>query len=347
MSKNSKISASQLNSGRILVVRTDRIGDVVLTLPLVDVLKDHFPQAEIDFLVSPGTLELVSEYPNINKVHTIEKVTASGIRNLCKENSYDLAIVVYPRFAIALGTFLGGVRWRLGTAYRWYSFFFNLKRYEHRKESVKHELEYNLGLLEELGINNIKPMAPKLPVKAADVESVNSKLAAKGVSKGKGYAVIHMPSLGSAKVWSSRNFALLIDLLLKNPKFNKTIILTGTKRDEEMVRGIANGSADDSRVIPVLDFNLNELKALLKSADFFVSNSTGPIHIAAAVGTFVIGLYSPLKVESEIRWGPCTEKKKIFSPAEDSDDRNVMDDISPEEVYDFIMQYLSTKKTVK
>jgi heptosyltransferase III len=344
LTKTEKSTAAKLKVRRILVIRTDRIGDVILTLPLADALKKHFPGSEIDFLVDPKTFSLVSEYPNINKVHTIEKVTASGIKKLCKETNYDLAIVVYPLFAIAVGLYLAGVNYRLGTAYRWYSFLFNLKRYEHRKKSVKHELEYNIGLLEELGIENIAPTAPVLPVNESDLELVKSKLKEKGIWSDRGFIIIHVPSLGSAKVWKDENFTALIKLLLKDSKFRKFIMLSGTIGDEEQVKSIAGRFSDSGRVIPVLDLNLIELKAAIKLAELFIGNSTGPIHIAAAVGTFVIGFYSPIKVESSIRWGPNTVKKKLFSPSEDSNTPDIMDDITPADVYQFVMEYFSKLK---
>ena len=75
----------------------------------------------------------------------------------------------------------------------------------------------------------------------------------------------------------------------------------------------------------------------------FISNSTGPIHIAAAVGTYVVGLYSPVKVESAVRWGPLTDNKKIFQPESDKKDIDVMNEISPQQVFDFINSYMKNK----
>ena len=89
---------------------------------------------------------------------------------------------------------------------------------------------------------------------------------------------------------------------------------------------------------------MKELAALLSKAKLFLGNSTGPIHIAAAVGTFVVGLYSPVKVESPLRWGPLTDKKKIFVPDEDDNSRDVMNDIEPIEVYNFINNYMELNK---
>ena len=119
---------------------------------MVDALKAGYPGSEIDMLVQNRVYELICDYPNINKVHSIEKVTYRAVKEICQKNIYDLAIAVFPSFSVALGLYLGGVKHRLGTAYRWYSFLFNLKHYQHRKDSVKHESEYNLDLLKELNI---------------------------------------------------------------------------------------------------------------------------------------------------------------------------------------------------
>lgn len=344
LNKNSKNIANSakfnINPARILVVRTDRIGDVVLTLPVIDALKQCYPNAEIDFLVSPRVSELLSDYPNINIVHSIEKVTASGIKSLCKTGGYDLAVVVHPRFSIALGLYLGGVKYRLGTGYRWYSFLFNIKHYQHRKEAIKHELEYNLDLLTELNCSNINYSQPLIEVKDTWSDKVSERLKSFGVNPEK-FITIHISSLGSAKVWSDENFASLINKICSDLS-EFSIILTGTQDDKAHIEKVTKALTDKNKVHPVLDVNLKELAALLKLSKLFIGNSTGPMHIAAAVGTFCVGFYSPVKVESAVRWGPYTEKKKIFQPDKDDDSRNVMDEIKPDEVFEFVNQYLKT-----
>ncbi len=82
------------------------------------------------------------------------------------------------------------------------------------------------------------------------------------------------------------------------------------------------------------------MAALISKAVLFIGNSTGPIHIAAAVDTYVVGLYSPVRVESPVRWGPLTDKKKIFVPQADNFTRDVMNDIDPKDVYNFINNYI-------
>ena len=339
MKENQKTAGVTIKPDRILVVRTDRIGDVMLTLPVFDVLKQKYPDAKTDFLVNKRVYELVHDYPNINKVHAIEKVTVNGIKSLCRQGGYDLVIVVYPRFRIALGVFLAGVKYRLGSAYRWYSFLFNLKHYTHRKDSLEHESTYNLLLLNELNCTYKKKLQPTLKVKDDAVLKLKEKLSSVGLKEDIKFIVVHVPTLGSAKVWSDDNFKLLINMIIDDTSLNCSVILTGTKDEAFHVKHIAAGINTMDKLLIMLNLSLTELSALLKMSWLFIGNSTGPIHIAAAVNTFVIGLYSPVKAESPLRWGPLTDRKKIFVPKQDDNTRNVMDDIKAIEVYNFIKEY--------
>ena len=306
---------------------------------MVDALHANFPQSKIDFLVNKRVSELIFDYPNINKVHTIEKESTRIIKEICSGNNYDIVIVVSPKFSIALGVYLGGVKYRLGTKYRWYSFLFNIQHAQHRKHSIKHEMEYNLDLLDEINCNNIKGLIPLLNVKDEYIDSIYKILSDKGIDLKTKIITIHIPTLGSAKVWSDDNFISLINLLTKE-KIN--IILIGKDEEKSHLERILNKVIDKSHVYSITGLSLRELTALLKITKLFIGNSSGPIHIAAAVETFVIGLYSPVKVESPVRWGPLTDKKKIFVPEKDDDSRDVMDDIKVEEVFEFTQKYIKT-----
>lgn len=282
--------------------------------------------------------ELVENYPGLNKVISTENPSAGEIKSICKIGGYDLAVCVYPRFAIALGLWVGGVKFRLGTAYRWYSFLFNIKHRQHRKDAIKHELEYNIDLLSELGCKPMNYPIPFLEVKDNYNDTVKNKIKSIGVNADN-FIVIHIPSLGSAKVWSDENFIKLIDLFNSENGISSDIILTGTQADYNQINKVKSELKDQNRCHIITDLNLKELAALLKLSRLFIGNSTGPIHIAAAVGTYCVGFYSPIKVEAAIRWGPYTGKKKIFQPEIDDSNRDVMDDIKPEEVFNFVKQY--------
>ena len=327
------------------MIRTDRIGDVILTLPMIDTLKQNYPNSRIDFLVNKRVSELISEYPNINKVHAIEKDSLRDIRRICKENKYDLAIVVRPLFKIALALFLSGIKYRLGTGYRWYSFLFNIRHYRHRKFSIKHELEYNLDLLGELGCKRPDNIAPVLEIEDRLIKEVKNKLGRKGIELSKEFIILHPGTLGSARSWKPANFAGLINLIASDKTCNFNILITGTNSDEPVLNDVVSNIKSADNVYVIDDFNLKEFAGLIKLASLFVSNSTGPIHIAAAVGTFCIGFYSPVTVETAARWGPYTERRKIFSPpATESSNPDAMDKIVPEEVFDFMKNFMSNEK---
>jgi ADP-heptose:LPS heptosyltransferase len=345
---NFKISNSSIKNSikpeNILLIRTDRIGDVILTLPLVDTLKYNYPDAKIDIMVNKRVFELVQDYPNINKVHAIEKDSIKDILRISKSDNYDTAIIVRPLFSIALAVFLSGIKYRLGTGYRWYSFLFNIKHFQHRKYSIKHELEYNLDLLNELKCERIEDIVPKFLVNDNLLVKVKQKLIDKGVNLSKDIVIFHPGTLGSAKSWSVENFVKLIHLLYDDKSCDFSLLVTGTISDNYVLNKIED--IVGIKVVIIKDLDLIEYPALCKLAKIFVSNSTGPIHIAAAVGTFCVGFYSPIKVESAVRWAPYTEKKKIFTPEVNGRNipDNVMDSIIPERVFEFIKNYiLSTK----
>jgi heptosyltransferase III len=310
---------------------------------MIDTLKQNYPNALVDFLINKRVYELVQNYPNINKVHALEKDSIRDILHICKEGNYDIAVIVRPLFSVALAVFLAGVKIRLGTGYRWYSFLFNLRHYQHRKYSVKHELEYNLDLLNELNCIRLNDVSPRLAVEESVTKNVIWKLKEKKINLSKPLIIIHPGSLGSAMTWSVENFVELIRMLAEDKNFDFSLVVTGTKSDQRSLNIIAEAAGD--KVLIINDLGLKEFAAICKLSKMFVSNSTGPIHIAAAVGTFCVGLFSPVKTESAKRWAPYTDKKMIFSPEVTNKHvpDNIMDKITPEKVYEFINNYMSTK----
>lgn len=341
MAKQPDLKYPGIKPNKILLIRTDRIGDVILTLPMVDTLKLNYPGSQIDLLVNKRVSELIQDYPNINKVQSIEKESLRAIMKLCKTNKYDLAIIVHPSFRIALALFCCRIKYRLGTGYRWYSFLFNIKHYQHRKYSTKHELEYNLDLLNELGCTRPSDFVPKINVKSEFEKAVKEKLVLKGINPDKEFIIIHPSTMGSAKVWGQHNFVKLCNLLIDDKECTFNIILTGTSSDELDLNRMMKQFNPNSKVFVVSDLNLKDFSALIKLSKLFISNSTGPIHIAAAVGTFVIGFYSPVRTESALRWGPYTDRKRIFTPSLNTNEKDVMDDIKPRDVYAFIKDFMS------
>lgn len=309
---------------KILIVRTDRIGDVVLSLPMAEIIKKKFPDCFVSYLVKEYTSSLLDDNQFIDEViNVIEKNNEIDfLKNLkqIKSKKFDTCIVVNPTFRISLMMFLAGIKNRIGTGYRFYSFLFNQKVFEHRRYGEKHELEYNLNLLIKIGIDPIEAKRNihlNLSVSKQSEEKIISLLKEKGVGPNDKILIIHPGSGGSSVDLPKEK---MIDLTKRLSLLdNVSIILTGNKNETELCKELEiNNSVIN--LAGLLDLSL--LKALIKKSNLFISNSTGPMHIAAALGVYIIAFFPKILSCSQNRWGPYTEKKTIFIPTIDCDNCN-------------------------
>ncbi|MBU2493386.1 MAG: glycosyltransferase family 9 protein [Bacteroidetes bacterium] len=305
-----------INYKNILLVRTDRIGDVVLSLPLVGIIKKHIPDAKVSILLRNYTKELADGYPGLHNIIILNEekgrtLFLSNIREIKKYN-FDSCIIVYPTFKIALILFLARLKNRIGTGYRWYSFLFNKKTYEHRKYGEKHELEYNTALLKNIGLDEkITPdnVSFNIHVKEENTQFVEKILLSAKYNNELPTVIIHPGSAGSAVDLPISKFKELASLMAR--QLNVNIILTGSATEKEICNEINN---ENNLINLAGEFNLGQLIALINKSDLLIANSTGPIHIAAALKKSVIGFYPKIAACSPERWGPYTNKKYIFSP---------------------------------
>ncbi|MDR3626728.1 MAG: glycosyltransferase family 9 protein [Ignavibacteriaceae bacterium] len=301
----------------LLIVRTDRIGDVVLSLPLAGIIKKHYPECRITFLLREYTLPLALNNPFIDEVIVLKenngKVLLNDNIHLVSKNKYDSVIVVSPSFIITLLIFLCRIKNRIGTGYRWYSFFFNRKIYEHRKYGEKHELEFNVDLLAPFGINesiNYENVKFNFYPGEAGKAVIRKTFEENKIPSNKPVIIIHPGSGGSAVDWPVNKFKQLIKSILD--ELDVSILLTGSKSEISL--------CEELRVSEKIKnfagkFDLAELIALIDTCDIFISNSTGPIHIAAALGKYTIGFYPKIPACSPKRWGPYTKRRVVFTPS--------------------------------
>lgn len=330
------------NLKNILIVRTDRIGDVVLSLPLAGLIKKHNPNCKVTFLVKNYTNSLVQNHPFIDDVIVLKeknsKVSLFDNVKIISAKKFDTAIVVYPTFISSLIIFISKIRNRIGTGYRWYSFFFNHKIYEHRKYAEKHELEYNVGLLQKLDINesiNYSNVMFDLNVSANILAKVESILKLKNVDLNKQIIIVHPGSGGSAVDLPIEKFKKLVQKLSGT---DYQVLITGSKSEIEICNKLI--VSDDVKNLAGL-FNLEELTALISKSKIFISNSTGPLHIASALGKYAVGFYPKILACSAERWGPYTSKKLVYVPEIDCTDctreqcekLNCMNSISIDKVF--------------
>lgn len=334
----------------ILIVRTDRIGDVILTIPIAKIIKDRYPHCRVSFLLKNYTKPLVENNPYIDKVLILDEkngtLELSSNLNKIKKENFDTAIIVYPRFRISLIIFLAGIKTRIGTGYRWYSFLFNKKIYEHRKTGDKHELEYNLNLLSKLGIKDItkKDVSFDIHPSLNSEQHVNKLFDEYHIDRSQMTIIVHPGSGGSSINLPIDNFIKLTGMLAQVLRCN--IIITGSDAERALCeKFVVNEKIKNFAGL----LNLDELSALIGKSELLIANSTGPIHIAAAKNKYVVGFYPKINECSAKRWGPYTDKKIIFEPAidcknctrEQCEKLNCMNSIDIKEVKDKVVGLLS------
>lgn len=334
----------------ILIVRTDKIGDVVLTIPMAEAVKQKYPGVKVSLMLKEYTAPLAYNHPFTDNVLILKeqngKTDIAENMKLIKQYNFDTCIVVHPRFRESLAVYFSGIKTRIGSGYRWYSFLFNKKIYEHRKYGTKHELHHNFKLLEHLDITTVpKPdsVAFNIQVDPQSEQNVDSFLSNTNYDSSKKTVIIHPGSEGSSVDMPLSGFKELITKLAHGLDVN--IVVTGSVKEKNICKElIINEKVTDTSG----RFNLRELTALINKTDVLAANSTGPLHIAAALNKFVVGFFPNIPALSETRWGPYTAKKKIFTPCDNGnctrklcEEKNCMNNININEVYETISKELN------
>jgi len=290
---------------RIIISRTDNLGDVVLTLPMTGFLKKIFPQTEIIFLGNSYTKPLLETCEHIDKIVEWDKIRVLSFRRqrrLFKQWQADVIIHVFPDKRIALLGAWSKIKIRIGTSHRWYHFLYANRRINlGRKKSLLHESELNMRLLIPLLINNDLPAKEDLPA----YYGLNRVLPLPErllpiIEPHKFNVILHPKSKGSAREWGLDKYAELVRLLPID-KFN--IIVAGTDFEAEQMEYFLRVYAGKIKDVTG-ELTLSEYISLIHNADGMVACSTGPLHIAAALGKHALGIYAPLRPIFPQRWGP-------------------------------------------
>lgn len=336
---------------KFLIVRTDRIGDVVLSLPVLEAIKKKYPHSQVIMMVSSYTRDLLLNNPWVDKTIIYDQAGLKRFFKLVRslrERRFDVAVLLRPTLRLAFLLFLSGIKVRIGTGYRAYQVLFNYKIYQHRKTIEKHELEYNLDMLAPLGIS-CEGLVPRVFLSAEEERSSRRMLEDLNMNTGDTKIVIHPGSGHSSLNYPLEKLALLADKLIQG--FSAKIVLTGSEKELDISEKL-KGSMINQPIDLIGKTDLRSLCTLLNGADILISSSTGPMHVAAALGTPVVGLFSPLFVASAKRWGPYGEEHEVIVPPvktcykcepEKCSYFNCMDMIEPDEIISKVKNILSKK----
>jgi ADP-heptose:LPS heptosyltransferase len=217
-----------------------------------------------------------------------------------RRGKFDTAVIFFVNFKVALLALLAGIPLRIGPASKLWSVFLNKRVTQRRSRIKKHEADYNLDLVGELGAAPA-PRASRLVLTAEERTASAAILARLGLS-GKDFIVaLHPGSGGSALNWPKENYAALADMILK--AYAVKILLTGSHAETPLLEEVASRMAGKPFVLREAA-TLRLFSGLISHCGLFVTNSTGPLHLAAALRVPTLSFFPPLNPCSPVRWGP-------------------------------------------
>ena len=276
---------------RLVVVRQDRLGDFVLTLPAIAALRAAYPAAWLGVIVAAVAAPLARRVPGIDGVTEIEgagRALSQALRRLAPE----LVVSISRSAGTALAAARAGVRHRIGAGLRLYSPLFTRRVSERRSRGARHEVEYALSFAHRAGAGGGPASFPLVPDADAERETA-SWLAARDL--GSRFAVVHAGSGGSCPRWPVGHF---LELAARLERDGLPTVATVGPGDDDVAAAL------DRRGIAPFRFRVENLAALTRRAALVVSNSTAPVHLAAAQGTPALALHAPWPSCGVGRWGP-------------------------------------------
>jgi ADP-heptose:LPS heptosyltransferase len=303
---------AKLEPHKIVISRTDSIGDVILTLPLAGILKKHYPKATIIFLGNTYTKAIIETCEHVDEIWEwaiINELSYDDQLVWLQKQEVDTFIHVFPQKEIARLAKKAKIKTRIGTAHRSFHIIScNVLLNFSRKRSNLHEAQLNTKLLAPFGIKkrfSLKELSEFVGfTKILPLPERLSKL----IDSSKKMVILHPKSQGSAAEWGVANFVELSKSLDSN---SHQVFFTGTEKESEFFR---SKIPKQSNIVDVSgQMNLHELIAFIAQARCLVAASTGPLHIAGAVGISAIGLFQNKKPIHAGRWKPLGNQNVIIN----------------------------------
>lgn len=303
-----------------MISRVDNIGDVILTLPLCQALKQHYPNVKIIFLARNYVRSIVQLYSYIDQFiawDELEPLIDDEISKHWKNLNVDVFINVLPRKRIAKLAYKAKIPTRIGSYSRFFHWVYcNRYTWFSRRKSLLHEAQFNLKILEAFKLPGNYSLADIIPMCKLSWhgQRLPHELAIL-LDSNKFNLIVHPGTHGHAREWPTEYFVQLINEL---PADRFKIFITGTSQEGEKFRD--NLIKQCPQAIDITGrMTLEQFMLFIASADGLIANSTGPLHVAAVSSINCLGLFPKGVGISPTRWAPLGEKAQYL----------VMDDPCP------------------
>ncbi len=340
------------NINTILIRATNWVGDAVMTLPALEAVYENFPSARITVIVRPWVAPLFENHPAVSEVLVFQKhdsfikdfAEIRGLIESIKEKQFDLAILFQNAFEAAIIAYLGGVKYRVGfdSDGRGLLLTHAIKR---TGEIFKiHQVEYYLSILKAVGLK-AESRTPVIHIAKDNLLKAASLLKLKGITEND-FLLGFAPGaiFGNAKRWPPERFAEIGDIAAE--RWGAKTIIMGSKK-EKYVGSIVTGLMNHSPVDFCGTTSLEEAIALISRCNFFLSNDSGLMHVAAALGVPTLAIFGSTDhiatgprgpktgiVKHDIYCAPCLKQ-------ECPTDFKCMLSITPEEVWEEMERFRS------
>lgn len=278
---------------RILVIKLRYIGSVLISTPVLAAVRAAFPKAFLSMLVNSGTEAMIAENPQLNEILLVER-SPSPLRQLrfvraLRRRRFDLVFDLTDGDRAAILSRVTGAAIRVGfnREGRWRG-----RLYTHvaplRGQPIP-IIRQHLAVLDVLGIPVVESR-PLLRVRLDDEVAAEDALDQLEIAPGERFVAVHPGARWWFKGWPAERFAGLIDYI--QGKLGVKAVLLGGEHDRGIAKTILGQVGTGGRSL-VGRLGLLELAALVRRATLYVGNDSGPMHIAAAMGTRVVGLFGP------------------------------------------------------
>ena len=289
---------------RILVARTDKIGDLVLSIPSFFMLKKMYPNAELIVLVRGYNADIVRNLSYIDRFIKIDGFTKDELLEKIAYFKADVFIALYNDSYIASLAKASKAKIKIGPISKLSSFFtYNKGIRQQRSKSIKNEAEYNLDLVAKLDkerYDEIFELNTKIELSEENRNVANLYFSENNIN---GKVLVVNPFMGgSAKNITDEQYINILKKV-KQETPNLNIIITCHISDEERAEKLRLALAQENIFVFANGASILNTAAIIERANVYFGGSTGPTHIAGALGKKIVAIYPNKKTQSPTRWG--------------------------------------------
>lgn len=328
---------------KILLIRLSSLGDIVLTTPAIRAIRSHHPNAYIAMLVAKQSADILLHNPNLNEIIHFDRLSKNKdtgemyrILRILRQRNFSLSIDFQRKFRTELLMYLSGVNDRVGKGI--------LSTVRVPESGNKHATEHYFDLLHAAGIP-AEDRHLEIFLQESERTKACQLFKHEGINDGD-LTIGLFPGAGwKLREWMPERFAKIADRLVTN--FNAKVVLFGGPNDVLLANQITN-TMDELAINFAGKLNLRELSSCIEKCDLFISNDTGPMHIATAVDTQTVALFGPGNhirfqpigdIHTLIRYDvPCSPCKQFTNKCKDN---ICMKGITVDDVWDSICRLLN------